>query len=291
MAKLNDADITKDDVEEYIKDCSDFAFELKVLKKFNDMNFKCLHSGVYEDPVTKKSREFDIRAEKSLENKNLKLAIECKNFRANFPLVSHCVKRVPQESFHDLIIPNNQEKFALSNFRSSSLRVRLQNSESLYPENGIVAKSIDQVGRGAVGIISNDGSVFEKINQALHSAYDLIEQSHYNNSDSVENSSLILPILVIPDSRLWVVEYNEHGLQLGVPKLANSISYFVGQSWRVGHVGERHINSVWYNMSHLEIVSFSHLESFLNSYFNPENHWEKAFTNKKISELHEDNHY
>ena len=54
--------ITESDVKRYLNNYSDFSFELQVLKKFVDLGFKCSHSGTYEDPVTSKSRQYDIRA-------------------------------------------------------------------------------------------------------------------------------------------------------------------------------------------------------------------------------------
>lgn len=289
MAKLNAETITKADIEDYINGSSDFAFELRILKKINDLGFDCSHSGVYEDPVTKKSREFDIRAEKSHFNKSFRLAVECKNIRNNFPLVAHCVKRTSTESYHDIVVTNPEIRSGsyVVNFgvRHSSQRVSLTGNKSLYPEGGLVAKSIDQVGKGSNGIISNDGSVFEKINQALHSAYDLIRAAHYDKAETTRNASIVLPILVIPDSRLWVIEYDEHGEQIGELNLADRVSYYVGQSWRVGYVGEKHMDFIWYEMSHLEIVSASHLETLLNELCCSQEALERTFTDEDLDNL------
>ena len=37
-------------------------FELRVLKELTDLKLNCQHGGAYDDPITGKSREFDIRA-------------------------------------------------------------------------------------------------------------------------------------------------------------------------------------------------------------------------------------
>ncbi|HVN14346.1 MAG TPA: hypothetical protein VMT73_01300, partial [Anaerolineales bacterium] len=86
MATLSDNPITESDIEEYLNGYSDFSFEIQVLNKFLGLGFTCEHGGVYDDPVTHKSREFDIRA---LYNKGairLRLSVECKNLHDNFPL-------------------------------------------------------------------------------------------------------------------------------------------------------------------------------------------------------------
>lgn len=102
MVKLLDQRIEKDDIEEYLNSYSDFSFEVKVLKNFISLGFDCEHSGTYEDPITKKTREFDIRAWKIFNiNENttfrLGIAVECKNIRKNFPLVVHCMPRTESE--------------------------------------------------------------------------------------------------------------------------------------------------------------------------------------------------
>jgi len=62
MPKLKTDSIKKDDLVEYLDSCSDFSFELSVLKMLRESDVDCEHGGLYEDPVTGKSREFDIRA-------------------------------------------------------------------------------------------------------------------------------------------------------------------------------------------------------------------------------------
>ena len=191
MAKLVSGAITKAEINEYLNNYSDFSFELRVLKKLSDLGFDCRHSGVYEDPVTKKSREYDIRAEKKLGFRTIRTAVECKNIRENYPLVAHCVSRSEQESFHDLIVTHEETrsgKYYFSSNQHSSSRVRIRGEESLYTECENVAKSIDQVGKSSSGIVSSDGSVFEKINQALHSAHDLIYSAHYDREELQKKS-------------------------------------------------------------------------------------------------------
>src|SRR5258705_12145540 len=105
MAKQLKTDpIIQIDIEEYLADCADFSFELRVLKALTDLKLKCQHGGTYEDPITKKSREFDIRALMyGDEVLRVQLSVECKNIQQNFPLVVHCLKRKENESYNELI--------------------------------------------------------------------------------------------------------------------------------------------------------------------------------------------
>ncbi len=188
MAKLSSNAITQSDVKEYLGNYSDFSFELRVLKEFVTLGLDCLHGGTYEDPLTKKSREFDIRA--LLENGwfRIHLSIECKNLHEYFPLIVHCTKRKFNESYNELIY-TYKEKASYMKLGAISLpipgipgiskSIRVERF-SLYPTDDFVAKSTDQIGRKDTGEIStNDLDVFDKISQAINSAVDLISEAHY----------------------------------------------------------------------------------------------------------------
>lgn len=83
MAKLRDDEISLSDIEEYLKDSSDFGFEIRILKLLSGLGFTAQHGGIYQDPITNKNREFDIRAEKEFAGKKISIAVECKNLRRN----------------------------------------------------------------------------------------------------------------------------------------------------------------------------------------------------------------
>jgi hypothetical protein len=92
MSKLLTDPISQSDIEEYLKDYSDFSFELNVLNELQNLGLMCQHGGTYNDPLTGKSREFDIRAIYQYWPIKIHLSVECKNIRNNFPLVMHCLK-------------------------------------------------------------------------------------------------------------------------------------------------------------------------------------------------------
>ena len=69
MAKLKSDPVTVTDLDEYLSNLSDFAFEVSALNALTGMGFQCEHGGSYVDPFTQKPREFDLRAVKALREK------------------------------------------------------------------------------------------------------------------------------------------------------------------------------------------------------------------------------
>ena len=269
MAKLKDIAITENDIHEYLQQYSDFAFEVKVLQKLNSLGFECQHAGTYEDPVTGKTREFDIRAEKQKELDGhaffqLYLSVECKNLRENFPLVVHCLPRESAERYLDLIWSSTESNI-LGIFEHSK-RIAIDDINCPYEEKLAVGKSCDQVGRSLQGdVLGNDSAVFDKISQAISASYDLVSKAHYAGDKFNEVITIVVPMLVVPDDRLWTVCYERSGEIKNQPQITNNVEYYIDKSWLVGK-GE-HERSIRYFLSHMEIVQFSALYDVIQKYF------------------------
>jgi hypothetical protein len=276
MSKLLHDPITLTDIEEYLANYADFSFELRVLKELTGLNLQCQHGGTYDDPVTGKSREFDIRAlsKKTYRHQSRRmiirvhLSVECKNLRDNFPLVLHCMKRKKNESYNELIYTSDPEKRYESGSMTAALDSNVKSVRAvklpLYPEGEYVAKSADQIGRRTDRtIIANDGGVFEKISQAINSSRDLISAA--NNLDADEKTeflTFVCPVLVIPDSTLWQVRYSDDGARMGPPEPIKHVTYFIGKEWSVG----THLQRLSYSISHLEVLTFSEINNFVTQY-------------------------
>jgi hypothetical protein len=87
VPKLNTKPIEAADLSEYLKSDDDFQFELEIFRSCLKGGASSVeHGGTYQNPVTKKDRQFDIRMAVQKEQCLLKLAIECKNLKTNFPL-------------------------------------------------------------------------------------------------------------------------------------------------------------------------------------------------------------
>lgn len=260
MAKLKDKEIKLNDVKDFLQEDVDFSFEMKVLNKLVKLGYSCAHSGTYIDPVSKINRKFDIRANISNKNHKLSLAIQCKNIPSDSPLIASCVIRKKHEAFHDLVVHNLDIGDGSADPISRPKKIRIEGDESIYKPEELVAKKIDQIGRNSSGdIVVSDNSVFEKMSEVLHSSYDLVESAVFSKTPN--SVTAIIPLVIIPDSRLWTVCYDETGQQLGAPCLTASCQLFAGQSWKVDQTRE----PLWYTFSHLGITTFSYLENTLKA--------------------------
>lgn len=263
MAKLSETKIEKKDIEEYLNNYSDFSFEIKALKKLTDLKFTCQHGGTYQDPITGKAREFDIRAVKSypLEEKKIYrmcLSAECKNITDNFPLVVHCTPRTETECYQDLVWSHRNEL----GVHIDPNPVTLAGSRSGYEFGDPVGKSCDQVGRRVSDsdLTFNDGDIFEKISQAINSSYDLVKESQITSSKMIVVSSIV-PVLVIPKNRLWRLCYDDSGKVTDGPSLVSWVSYYIGKNWSIAVPSAYGAYTRDFRISHLEIIELDSLDS------------------------------
>lgn len=270
MPKLANGAVTAADIEQYLKSYSDFAFELSVLSTLTRIGLHCRHSGTYEDPVTQKTREFDFRAESKPAPKDgqaiVRLAIECKNLRPNYPLVVHRVARAAKEAFNDVVWSSKDSSKDPLNViytlkRSYGKRIRLRGDQSLYPPGQPVGKSSDQVGKRPDGeLVTGDQDVFDRISQAIHSAYELLRISHYASLHDDPNAfAVVIPLLVVPPDRLWTVDYDAEGTSLSGPTRTKHVSYFIDRDWSLGDDATEY--TTWYSLSHIEICEADYLET------------------------------
>lgn len=286
MPKVDAAEITAADINEFVRTYSDFAFEISILKTVSDLGLRTWHAGTYEDPVTNKARQFDIQAigvsrGPAKVETVLRFAIECKNFRANYPLLVHCLPRTDNEAFVDAIwSAKDTGPNAMIAPRYGS-RVRMAGENSPYRIGEPVGKSCDQVGKRPGGeLFGNDQDVFDKIAQALNSAYQLLRDAHYAGlRESSLVTSVVVPILVVPAGRLWGVEYDDVGSVIKGPAQASHISYFVDRTFIV--TGSRLEGQTAYTFSHLHICEASALADLIDAFLD-----DPRLTLKTVADTH-----
>lgn len=253
-----------------MKESSDFAFEVSVLRQLIALGFACEHAGTYEDPITKKTREYDIRARKCLIDEsdfklNISLSIECKNLKDYYPLLVHCMPRKENELYLDLIWASETEHHI--GHSAHARRIRLKSNNTPYQKGAALGKSCDQIGRKATPaaeIIGGDGDVFEKISQAINAAYDLIKEAHYAAEKKLDVVTLVIPVLVVPNDRIWSVWYKETGDLESEPAKKNNIEYYLDKCWRVGDPSDELPRR--YYLSYLEIVESQAISKMINKY-------------------------
>jgi hypothetical protein len=276
--------ITVGDQEEYLADASDFAFELRTLRMLRAQGLVCDHGGLYEDPVTKKSRQFDIRAISRDSGHCVRLAIECKNISAHFPLLVSCIPRHADESFHEIAIVGEVEdgQHAHGLFESRAHVYRLTDPCSIYSAHAPVGKAIAQVGREANkgnDIYASDEDVFDKWAQCLASADELVGISASEGADDSPSISYVavLPVVVVPDERLWTVEYDNDGSLEAGPAQTDHCSLFVNHAYNM------EFNGPTLRISHIEFVTLSGLRTLVSDRLKNRSAMEKIFPTEPIS--------
>jgi len=263
MAKLKTDLINASDLAAFAANDSDFAFELRVLRQLRELGFHCEHSGTYEDPVSGKLRQFDLRANKSFAGVRVALAAECKNVRQYHPLLLSAVPRTEAESFHDCI-----EVSPPSPYGHWSSCNRLSGCDSVYPVGEGVGKKTDQVGRESATageLVSDDSETFEKLNQAVNSSRDLVRSYGSPSLSQPQNRRVIMPVLIVPDGVLWQVDYATDGTMVTNPRIIPATTLFLGRSWEFDRGDGVQVR---YSMSHLEIWTPAGLNSRIQTLSN-----------------------
>jgi hypothetical protein len=272
MAKLKSTPIAEKDLKEFLASESDFAFEMTVLSLLRKIGFNSLHSGTYQDPVTKKIRQFDLRAGKNEGNFLLTLAVECKNLRANFPLLITAVPRTIDEAFHEVIKYRESPGFMVPTTEA----ITISSNRSMYVAHEMVGKRTDQVGRteSNAELVSDDALTFDKISQAINSSEDLVVECLA--SSALPSFRAVVPILVVPSDVLWQVDYDQNGNITTPARRVGEATLFIDHSWgtMVGITGR-----VNYRISHLHIITVDNLEKIVNRWMGPDGFF-RAFMEK-----------
>jgi hypothetical protein len=212
MAKLKPDPIAVADVQAYLAANDDFAFELRCLRELRKRAIGVSHGGTYSDPVTGKHRQFDFRLKITPEPQlRVNVPLECKNLKANFPLLVSRVPRLAEEASHQVLVPRSTGHIQVQPIQGGlallnpSETKTMSAPDSIYAQGAPVGKSTAQLGRTAGGdLTADDSEVHEKWSQALASAYDMIAASH----DSCQAFAgprfgvVTIPVVVVPDRRL-----------------------------------------------------------------------------------------
>lgn len=270
MPKLKTDIVTDAALEKYLLASDDFAFEIACLRELQKRPaLKVSHAGTYSDPVTRKSRQFDIRIEFSpLRYLRIAVALECKNLRPFFPLTISRLPRRPEEAFHELLLPEPEVEPAdglLAMASSRALKAtrsqRLEAPQSPYAVSEMVGKATVQVGVTPQGEFhSDDSEVYEKWAQAVNSAYDLIANTNraFTEDAALKVAYVIIPAVVVPEGTLWVKDYRNDGTPASPPTQVDEATLYLDHgAWTVGQMFS-------FTISHLHFVTLKGLGSFID---------------------------
>lgn len=266
-------EITQSDIEEYLIAQSNFDLELFVDRSLRARGISTSHGGSYFDSVTGKSRQFDVRGYAYVPvNCGVYFAIECKSLSKTFPLVVSRVPRPADDAYHELVRTWGRKNMG-EDFQDS---IASNERMPLYRPDGLVGKTTVQVGReegkrddDKKPFTVSDGETFDKWSQALSSAEYLVQLTRERRGENESGYfySLILPILVVSDDTLWVVDYSDNGNT--APELVKETTLFVDRSYKLqqGH----------FTATHLHIYTRSGFSEFLDEFESQSNFRERAF--------------
>ncbi len=291
MAKLKTEATTQPDILEYLSGYSDFSFELTVLKMLREHEIACDHGGHYVDPVTNKSREFDIRATKTIDKYRVRMSVECKNIRENFPILVSCVPRHEDESYHQVALVSEPKRDSsifnpMSIHRSRANVLDIRSVHSLYGAGDPVGKSTVQVGRAMDGsITSNDSELYEKWGQCLSSLHGMAKDIYWDgDEDDLLDAylSAAFPFVVVPNGRLWSANYDLDGRCVSDPTQVDRCSCFIGKDYKMGT--EMASARLW--VSHLDIVTLDGLRAFVESHLMTVEGMQKVFPHEGLADAY-----
>jgi hypothetical protein len=289
MAKPLETDITCADIEEFLTTQDDFSLELQVYQAARSFELHASHGGTYEDPVTAKPRQYDVRVAEEKSVLRVDLAIECKSLRRSCPLLISRIPRTSEESFHEVVCSFNrpfniQDAPTMNNANAKA--VRLKHMHSLYAKHEFVGKSTAQVARHANGreFVSTDSATYEKWSQALASAEDLIFDSTYRYQRMAGDDCVtaVLPLLVVTDDTLWVVDYGEDGKPVGKPRLCEEALLYVGREYS-------RPRNISFTISHLHVYTKAGVMKFLDRIKTDTDLWETIFPLNRLPKLNRAN--
>jgi hypothetical protein len=249
--------VGRDDLNAFVAQDSSFAFEMSVLSELIRLRFKCDHSGTYEDPITNKVRQFDIRATLERGDKGgrlgcLVLAVECKMLNPGFPLLVSLSPRTRPEAFVDVVVKGYAGMEVVEFTRTQA-----------YMPREPVGRKIDQVGKREDGsLFSDDEETFQKVQQAINSSASLVQNALTGGTRDA--LSVVLPVLVVPQGTLWTVRYEADGAVVGSPEPCDRASVILAHRWRV-ETPLRPAPS--YRLSHLEILTAGHIGQIIDCFF------------------------
>ena len=250
MAKIKTPPVAlrEPELEDFLRSRSDFAFEMRALAALRLLGFQCQHAATYLDPLTEKIRAFDIRAHRRSDFSVLSLAVECKQLSDVAPLLLHRTPREASESHHSVLV-------RLVDSTGSSPYTRSVSPSETYPPHLPVARQPDQpTMRDDGSWSSSDAATYERWMQAVNGARDLVEASATMNLGS-RSVFAALPMLIVPDGTLWIVDYDKNGARTGKPLRVDATSLYLGHEWTSVATG----GTLKHALSHLEVCTISGL--------------------------------
>ena len=281
MAKLeNRTPVNDEEMLQFLQTQDDFSFELEIYSEAEKLGLSPRHAWTYEDPVTNKPRQFDIRAQCTLGPCTIRLAIECKRLSPLSPLLVSRVPRIDAESFHSVIVT---PAYATGTIYvgdptiGAAIARTPSGQHSIYKPGESVGKSMRQLVRNQHGTLDHkktkDGDeIFDKWMQALASSAELLDDALavHRARRNTPICTCVLPILVVPDHTLWAADYLATGAIARGPAEITDATFFVGRKYHVARGME-------FTITHLHVITRGVVPRFLTSVSTDGAEWRSLF--------------
>jgi hypothetical protein len=269
VSQQHSAAPTPEDIRGQFEQRSGFALEMRTLQALKAAGFDCQHGLLYTDPVTDCDRQFDLRAVARRRRCCIRLAVECKGVRESNPLVFGRLPRTPEESLHQILVssatdlePSQSIKAPV--FEKHAAAETLHGSESLYLPDRPVAKAYLHYSQNHK---NEPDEIYKRWMQAVASSSDLLLSAHdeYTRMEVAECATFILPMVVVPEGSLWVIDYASSGEIMGDPQQATQVEFAISKT-----VSGPKMYGEDYLISHLEFVTEQGLVSRIQFLLRPD---------------------
>jgi len=272
-------EINAETITAMLSEHDDFGFEMRVRALLEKQGARVQHGWTYLDPNLGKLRQFDLRCELYhwTDACRIRLALECKNISRESPVVVSGALRTKAESFHHVV------RSVAPDGTSPASVMTTDDSSWTYGVNRFVGKSLIGIKRNPqenrlVPAAGRESDIYERWNQALSSADELCKGAVRVETLSGQLlprarliSTLILPGFVIPDGRLWQVQYGATGEIEKGPEAVEGTTVFVNHKVTVIP------QNLWMRISHVHFWTFTGLQNFLAGLTQPGTYWDDRF--------------
>lgn len=277
MAPREIKPITKEDIQSFIDSNSDFGLEIQVKKVISELGVTPLHGGAYLDPLQDINREYDFRFTFKQGIRTLYVAVECKNISGYSPVLVSCLPRSANEAQSQFFVVTKDKRL---NSKSSKRpggnsyilagefhSLDIENSKR-YPIEQLCGKSVNQVTRKRDGTLSGkDSEIFDRWSQAISSLIDFSQESRTINLTTEYELHAFLPIVVIPDERLWRIGYDSVGNIVQPLEQVDCISVYIDKSFG-NFNSKRPVNlraPTDVRFSHIEFMTLTGFRDFMST--------------------------
>lgn len=165
----------------------------------------------------------------------------------------------------------------------SSVTRRASREDAFYPPGEFVGKNLVQITSKCGGLERlPDADIYERWSQALSSAVDLARWACSSAKELAvaDAFTAILPVVVVPDDRLWKVFYDDNGNISADPSHANECDLYVGREIEVGPP----VPPQTFTFSHVHFFTLTGFASFLSKMAINPYPWDKLFAQKSVED-------